>query len=140
MDIVPFDLDADPGASETLDLLIECRKMAYGRFELDRESQHMLGHLLASQLCGKTILEAFFASELAGTNVFDIRYDEISTQDLFEWMEALSCLETYSKVDTLVEQYYSDLLKIKDFIARNWKMSAEFTQVGHHDDSIPEWV
>ena len=148
MEIVPFDqLDADIGASETLDLLIETRKIAYGRFELARESHQMLGHLLASQLCGKAILEAFFASELAGTKIFDIRYNEISTQDLFEWMDALGCLDAYSKVGSLVEQYYSELLKIKEFIASNWKMSAEFqnlqddpTQIGQHDDNIPEWV
>ena len=65
---------------------------------------------------------------------------DLDTTELFEWMDALDCLEAYSKLDRLVEEHYEDLSKIKQFIAKMWKKSAENVLISVNDDNIPEWV
>ncbi len=124
-----FDMDIVEGSPDIMD---EDETLASIGIKPNCLSHKMLAHLFESQLCAKVIVETFYSSSPTEP--------DLDTSELFEWMDALICLEAYSKVDRLVKQHYEDLLKIKQFIAEMWKKSAEDVLISVNDDNIPEWV
>ena len=42
---------------------------------------------------------------------------------LFDWMQAFCFLDYVSECDQLVKSYYSDLVKIKDYVGVRWVKS-----------------